>query len=1190
MKFSSPSLLTLLFLVLVLFGLGSSWIWGLFETAHQAQIESRLQAQIQRLEHSLDKWTQSRQREVQVIVSTPQFRAYAENLRQANGTLNSKTVKDLTAWLNVILKGLNYQGFYIMDQKGQVLIQSDQNTITEQIPGNGPELSSLDFKRMAKGAASISIPGPLQPDDGNPDNASIYIGIALPAQLISSSNGNSQNTADRTPLILVFALSAAPWQALFDEAAQFNSDELLAFDSEAKLMTRSRFQADLQKKGLFSSPTDLAPGIRLYQPVNAHSIDTNRPVLIPGKSLALNAAEAIAGKNGVSTTPFINFRGESVVAAWAWLNESGYGITYEIEAEEALALMQQSKVLWILLTAVSMLLMSVLFVYFTITREKVHRLSTERQHNEERLTLALEAANEGIWDWDVKGGEVFFSPRWFSMLGYQPTQGPHNFKTLTDLVHPEDKNDVINELVTHASWGDGYKLQFRMRAFNGQYRWVLSKGKVIERDRSGNAIRLINTQADITDRVEYEEKLKQLNQQLESTVSAKTAALEETQSDLSLILEASGEGIIGLDNEGAITFANEAVSRLTGYANGQLLGQSFHDLLHHHYPNGRAVDYTHSQITKTQNDGQTRQQENDTFVRQDGTHLPVEYTVSTLKDAKGHAKGVVIVFRDSTQRKRYELAQQDAVKAANEANQAKSAFLANMSHEIRTPLNAIIGLTELALNNIRETGQRSYIQKIKDSASILLGIINDILDFSKIEAGKLEVSLNTENISNLLHQQVTLFRLAARDQQNLLLVYIHPTVPQHVEIDGCRVGQILSNLISNAIKFTRQGEVRIDISVSNRDQNKKNAIELEFRIRDTGVGMDKTQQKHVFNAFAQADSSTTRQFSGTGLGLAICKRLIAIMGGNIQLNSKPNAGTDVVFTLPCQRSEQVDNLNTLYSGPIETVHFISENASLRDNIQFWVSNAGLGVHTFSTQALEHAVAEADSSSVFIIDTLLPEEIQSQLLNLISRAQSHSPVIYLEHVPTRTYREPRFVVDTPLTGTQTLIEILENIPLGSPDNPTRVLSSNAAVIDSNTEPDIFADFQKRFRHNRILLVEDNITNREVACALLECTGIQIDVASDGQQAIDKIVHNQYDAVLMDIQMPILNGYQATRIIRQNNPTIPIIALTANATEHDKVHCIECGMNDFIAKPFAPKALFNTLQHWLDLGEPQITDPA
>jgi two-component system sensor histidine kinase/response regulator len=697
--------------------------------------------------------------------------------------------------------------------------------------------------------------------------------------------------------------------------------------------------------------------------------------------------------------------------------------------------------------------------------------------------------------------------------------------------------------------------------------------KVPLRDSNQEVIGMQGIFWDVTPRMRAEEALRQ----------AKHLA-EANEKRTRLIVDTAYDAYVAMDANGLIIDWNRQAELIFGWPREEAINRPLHEVIIP--PSYRAAHVAGVQHFLATGEGPLLYRRIEVpALRRDGSEFPVEMTISPIRYG---SEWIFSAFlHDITKRKIYEAELRQARDAAEAASQAKSEFLANMSHEIRTPMNAIIGLSELLLDTPLNVEQRDYLETVKKSADALLSVINDILDFSKIEAGKLELEYSPFDVRESLGDTLNTLALRAHQKGLELACHIAPDVPETMIGDPVRLRQILINLVGNAIKFTERGEVVVDVqmqdvqragSVSDDEASVAYAAgsscTLHFSVRDTGIGIPADKQAMIFDAFAQVDSSTTRRFGGTGLGLAISSRLVQRMGGRISVESEPGKGSTFHFTArfirhkaalersPRQEPGRLRGLSVLVVDDNATNRFI-----LAETLTQWqmrpttVENAAAAL-----EALESAYRSGEPFALVLLDAHMPE-IDGFML--AERIHEHpdltgATVMMLSSAsqPLEARRCQKLGLAAYLSKPIKQAELYRAIlaALGSPEARPQPPPPPA---------------RRGGRALRLLLAEDNLVNQKLAVRLLEKQGHTVVVAANGREAVEAVQRQAFDLVLMDVQMPEMDGFEATAAIRQlergTGRHLPILAMTAYAMKGDRERCLESGMDGYVSKPIQPREL-------------------
>ena len=663
------------------------------------------------------------------------------------------------------------------------------------------------------------------------------------------------------------------------------------------------------------------------------------------------------------------------------------------------------------------------------------------------------------------------------------------------------------------------------------------------------------------------------------------AAQEYTQN----IIRSLNDALVVVDLHGRIKAANAASLRMLGYSEQELEGQSIEKIFSNRDLGNRSFSITDfladagDQITA----GAERY-----YLSKQGKDIPVLFSVSTIHGSDGNTTGYACIAMDITVRKQVEEELRKAKEEAESASQAKSKFLANMSHEIRTPMNGVLGMTDMLLETNLTDTQRKFADIVRRSGESLLDIINDILDFSRIEAGKLELDSVSFDTRSTIGELVELLSSRAHEKGLELECFIAREIPVRLLGDPGRLRQILVNLIGNAVKFTEKGEVVIRVTLEKEGEDD---VWLRFSVRDTGIGIPTEAQKRIFQSFAQADSSTTRTHGGTGLGLAISRQLAAMMGGEIELESEPGKGAEFRFCARLLRDRGAKSEEQA-SIPCRSLRgfralVVDDNATnrriLEQQFLIWgIQNRSAKCGQEALKKLREAAAGGVPFDLAILDYHMPEMDGLELARRIKEDPAIRDVqlIMLSSVGLRG--DAKDAREHGIGGY-----------LSKPVRQSVLYDCIATVLGasrSGQERPIVTQYNakttERALGGYVLLVEDNPVNGEMTQGMLEHLGCRSDLAKNGLEAVEAVSRNRYSLVLMDCQMPVMDGYTATRVIRESQTTrIPIIALTANAMAGDSVQCINAGMDDYLSKPFTLQGLRMVLERWLPAGGEVAAQP-
>ncbi len=811
-----------------------------------------------------------------------------------------------------------------------------------------------------------------------------------------------------------------------------------------------------------------------------------------------------------------------------------------------------------------------------------HRLVQEAlRQSEQRLNEAIFAAQMGAWDWDLSSDRVKWSDGVEAMFGLAENTFAGTYEAFLDCVHPEDQS-LVNLAVKHTiETGEGYEVEIRVIWANGTIHWIAAKGALLY-NQECVAVRMTGTVTDITKRKQME------------------LALERERQQLLEIIKNAPVAMVMFDKQMRyLAYSQKWLKDYNLDEKLNLIGRSHYEIFPDLLERWRSEHQRGLQ-------GEIVSASEDIWERSDGSKTYVRWAIHPWYNPEGEIGGIVLASDHIN-----ELV--EAREAALEASRIKSEFLANMSHEIRTPMFGVLGTAGLLLKTPLEPQQLDYAHTIRSSAENLLAVINDILDFSKLEAGEMPLENLDFDLESCIESVVDILAPQAEEKKLELAILLDQDVPRNLQGDPGRLRQIILNLLGNAVKFTDVGEVLLKVSVAEKLEDKggfcsipnpqstpptppykggenpkskiQNQEKLRFQVTDTGIGINATDLTKLFQPFSQVDASTTRQYGGTGLGLIICKQLVELMGGKIGVESKLGQGSNFWFTASFGIHTEDMSTTTATVLASKKLLIVSQNALTRQTVQLFASHWGMQVDETSDlvatlKALRSNLAKGHPYDVAILDLQLPDN-QGALIVPLIRCDP-------------TFADTKLLV---LTTNQQLdlVKELESMDISGylikPVRSSRLFNSLISTlapeksieyqVSSNGKQVKVQDSKPSQPQLKMLLVEDHPVNQMVILNQLEMLGLQADCVSNGKEAIASLSRENYDIVLMDCQMPILDGYETTKQLRQreggHRHTI-VIALTAHALPSDRDKCLAAGMDDYLSKPLEQEALGTIIERW------------
>jgi len=986
------------------------------------------------------------------------------------------------------------------------------------------------------------------------------------------------------------------------------SGETYAFNKSALMLTQSRFETELVSMGLLEPGQSSILTIRLHDPgVDLTKSVRSQEELKQEKKLTFMAQQAISGTNGSNAEGYRDYRGVHVFSAWLWNEQYNYGLTTEVDVSDALSSYYTYRFNMVLAVMSALILLTISTIISMVTErrskyfleesnillektvdERTRELSQVNRHFEE----AINALTHPFYVIDSKSYKILIANNAAKNLSKDSITTCHKLTHRRDTPCHSEEHPCPLDVIKKTKMP--YTVEHQHYNSDDELRYVEVHGYPVF-DDSGEVVQMIEYSLDITQRKEAELATELALQRVENLYDASLALSQALDLDavLALVLDRMKK-VLPYDSASILEYENDELSIIycTGFDEPEkviglrfpVLDDSFnHDIIHK--KETRIVDDVHNY---------------DDFIDQStgglisswlgipliykgrvigeltlDSHTTNFYTEDMAELGLVFAAQAAIALKNA----KYVEELENAKRLAVEATKAKSDFLANMSHEIRTPMNAIIGLNGLLEKTKMTTKQNDYVVKIGLAAKNLLGIINDILDFSKIEAGKLIIENIDFKLDDVLDNVSNILGMKAFGKGVELVISRENKIPQWLVGDPLRLGQVLLNLSSNSVKFTEKGQVLITVTLKEKLEHD---YILEFMVKDSGIGMTELQMEKLFSAFTQADESTTRKFGGTGLGLSISKRLITMMNGDVGVDSTYGKGSTFTFTVKCAKSGRSEEESRTLPDGLKGMKalIVDDNAAAREVLSHYMGD--FSFETVCVDSGEAAIAyygseeNAKEINLVIMDWKMGGMDGVETWKQMSDIRSLPPKVIM----STAYAKEDVIQSAKDSGIEEIL--IKPVSQSSLYDTVMKVFSQSTLRSTKVESD--DEYPANFddvRGAQILLVEDNKINQQVAGEILENEGFWVTVADDGEIALNLVRENPYDIVLMDLQMPVMDGYESAKAIRDfiDVESLPIIALSADAMTGTREHVIKSGMNDYVTKPINKKDLFHAIGTWV-----------
>jgi len=1126
---------------------GSFWALQKIEYDNRNHIQQNLLAVVNAAHEVMTIWADIHSQRIQQLGTDQKVYRLVEQLQtlphQRNALLHSKALMDLRNYMDKRMANYQQQGFFIIaPDRISIASRRDNNIGTiNLIAKQRPDL----FEQVMAGE-TVFVP-PIKSDIDQHEATIFFLTpVVNNVGKVIAALSIRLNPSDDFSHFLAIPRSG-------------KTVETYALDKQGIMLSDSRFEQQLQTLGLIKEGESSALHLQIRDP--GKRLKPSDIIDNSSYPLTLMAAQISKKRNGSSMYPYRDYRGENVLGAWLWDESLGIGIATEVDQDEALAVFYNIRLIIILILLVGgciVLLLVTLFLWVSSkTTEQleyeVRQRTEELKVSENNLFRIFSSTPVPLAITRMSDGAILSSNKAMHKFHMLSPERIGDVSTMDAYVDIQARDEVLRRLQKHGAI-DNMEVRLKRLGTGEERICLISIHPIQYFDEQV----LLASMIDITKRVLAEQKAHS-------------------------IIENMSDGLIMINAQGIIHEFSPSAERIFGYTKSEVFMHNIRMLM----PNPHKEDHdaylsAYSEKGVKNVVGSKREV---IALKKYGIKFSMEMSVEEILLA--NEKFFIAIVRDITERKLAEAELLRAKQEAEEATKAKSDFLANMSHEIRTPMNAIMGFGQLALMTDLTPKQHDYLTKINNSAEALLGLINDILDFSKIEAGKLDMEEIPFDLNEVISNVTNMIAQKASDKGLEFLVACEPNLHTALIGDPLRLGQVLINLSNNALKFTESGEITIAVKILAQSND---SITLSFSVKDTGIGMTSEQCGKLFKAFSQADSSTTRKYGGTGLGLTICKRLVEMMHGTIGVDSEVGVGSDFHFTAKFGRDQVKVMPRTVFPQDLNglRVLIVDDNITSCEILGGFIDAFGFFYQTVHSgesalEALEEASSKGEAYQLILMDWQMPGMDGLEASALIKQHTSLEliPAIILisgfgrDELPKR---KEELGLEGYISKPVNQSELFDSIMLAF-GKKEHLDHHQSKLIQSIAVDDHVCGA-------RLLLVEDNEINQQVAIELLEKVGIHVVVANNGKQGVDAVYREDFDGILMDLQMPVMGGIEATKIIRQDKrfKNLPIIAMTANAMAGDKEVCLEAGMNDHIAKPIDLSELFGVLNKWITASKP------